>query len=210
MRVAAVFCLAWYAVTCLTTVMLSRYVTPMIPTLAILEAGLLVAVCKRLAPRHTAAAVTVGALLLSAPMAWSSFQFDRLAARTDTRALATQWLEENTPRGSRIAVVGTRFWHWGAPTLPPGRRLVRPGANPLHPRVADFLVTHDHELFWSSVDPQLLARSARHLEPLIDFDPRAGQSGTPVFERNDAYYIPIHGFDGVSLPGPRVRIYRVR
>ena len=45
---------------------------------------------------------------------------------------------------------------------------------------------------------------------VVDLDPRAGASGTPVFEANDAYYLPIAGFAGVSAPGPRVRIYRVR
>ena len=47
-------------------------------------------------------------------------------------------------------------------------------------------------------------------EGLVDLDPRAGATGTPVFESNDAWYLPIAGLTGVSAPGPRLRIYRVR
>ena len=76
--------------------------------------------------------------------------------------------------------------------------------------MVDYVVTHDHELFWSTVPGDFDARARSRLELLVDLDPRAGGSGVPIFESNDAFYLPIAGFGGVSLPGPRVRIYRVR
>lgn len=43
---------------------------------------------------------------------------------------------------------------------------------------------------------------------LAEFDPAASADAPlAVFEENDAYYIPVHGFDRVSRPGPLVRIY---
>ena len=51
--------------------------------------------------------------------------------------------------------------------------------------------------------------SAR-LELVAEFDPRSSSDSFAVFEATDAYYIPVHGFDAVSRPGPRVRVYRFR
>ncbi len=210
-RLAAILCIAWYGVVSLSPVMLSRYVTPMVPALAILEAGLLVAAVRRYWAGRPALAIALGAALLAAEPLWSAVQYDRLAARTDTRVLAADWLRARAASGSRVAIAGTRFWAWGAPQLPPGlRRVGLGGADRIDARRVDYLLTHDHELFWSSVDPTLLGRNASRLELVADFDPRAGATGEPVFEKNDAYYIPIHGFSGVSLPGPRVRIYETR
>jgi hypothetical protein len=149
-------------------------------------------------------------VLLVGPTLWSSIQFDRIAARTDTRVQATEWLANNTRPGSRVALHGTRFRDWGAPRLPARRKGARIGPEGVDPRQIDYLVTHDHELFWSTVDDEVLRRSAEHLELVRDFDPREGGVGEPVFEYSDAFYIPVAGFSGVSLPGPRVRIYRVR
>jgi hypothetical protein len=73
----------------------------------------------------------------------------------------------------------------------------------------DVLVTHDHSLYFSTVDPAALEALAPRLELIADFDPGSGAHGSrAVFEDTDAYYIPVHGFGAVSRPGPHVRIYR--
>jgi hypothetical protein len=211
LRLSAVFFAAWFAVICVTPITLSRYLTPAIPALAILEGALVAALLRRwVADPHHALAAVGAAALLAGPTLWSSIQFDRIAARTDTRVLANEWLADNTKPGSRIALHGTRFHGWGAPRIPARRRAARAGLEEINRRQADYLVTHDHTLFWSSVDDDLLKRSARHLRLIKDFDPRGAGKSEPVFEINDAFYIPVHGFSGISLPGPRVRIYRIR
>jgi hypothetical protein len=213
-RMSAILCIAWYPVVSLSPVMLSRYITPMLPAVAILEAGMLVALVRRYcgnSPRQMAPILALGSALLVAEPLWSAIQYDRIASRTDTRVLASEWLRARAPRGSRVAIEGTKFWPWGAPQLPPGLRAVPLESGDRRARRnVEYLLTHDHELFWSSVDPELIERNASRLALVADFDPGAGAQGEPVFEVNDAYYIPIHGFAGVSLPGPRVRIYRVR
>jgi hypothetical protein len=210
LRASAVLVLGWYVVTSASPVTLSRYMTPMLPALAILEAAFVCALARRIAPSRSSLVAGLAAALVLAQPGLASVRFDRLAARLDTRAEAYQWLEANA-RGARVAVVGTRFWPWGAPRLPSGVRPVTlPPAGRVDPRAVDYVVTHDHALYWSHVPEGFLARNAGRLELLVDLDPRAGAQGTPVFEPNDAYYLPIAGFSGVSAPGPRVRIYRVR
>jgi hypothetical protein len=210
-RMAAILCIAWYAVVSLSPVMLSRYITPMVPALAILEAGLLVAVARRVRSHRAVPAIALGAALLVAEPFWGAVQFDRIASRTDTRVLAENWLRDHAAQRSRVAIAGTRFWPWGAPQLPHGLRAVwLERDDTVDRRRVDYLLTHDHELFWSSTSPEWLDQNTSGLELVADFDPTRRGTTEPVFEVHDAYYIPIHGFRGVSLPGPHIRIYRVR
>jgi hypothetical protein len=206
----AALVVVWFIVTSTSPVALSRYITPALPALAILQAAGLYAGVQRLGPRRAGLVLACAAILLLAQPLVASVRFDALAARTDTRVLAMDWLAANAV-GARVAVVGTRFWHYGEPRLPAGVRRVplRSGA-PVERSGVDFVVTHDHELFWSSVPSGFATGRASRLELLVDFDPRVGGEGVAVFEANDAFYLPIAGFGGVTLPGPRVQIYRVR
>lgn len=210
-RASAVFCVAWFVVIGFSPVMLSRYLTPMLPALAILEAGLVVWLLHLLpsvARRWLLPGVLL--LLLAEPL-WSSIQHDRLAAREDTRVAATRWLEARAPAGSRVTILGTRFWNWGAPQIPPQLRLVSFAAEqPIDLARVDFVVTHDHRLFWSHLPPSFLAQHQQQLERVADFNPAVESATEPVFELSDAFYIPYYGFQGVERPGPRVQIYRVR
>ena len=70
--------------------------------------------CPRFAPLAFGLAVCVVA---AGPLT-SAVSHNRIASETDTRVLATRWLREHVPAGSRVAVVGTRFYHWGAPVIP--------------------------------------------------------------------------------------------
>jgi hypothetical protein len=210
LQASAVLALGWYVVVSLSPVTLSRYVTPMFPALAILQAAGIGALARRFAPHRQSLAATLAAAALLAQPAVASVRFDVLAARSDTRVQAAEWLSVNA-RGSRVVVVGTRFWHYGEPRLPRGvRRVALPAGGRVGRRLADYVVAHEHELFWSSLPERFLERNAAQLELLVDLDPRAGATGTPVFESNDAWYLPIAGLTGVSAPGPRLRIYRVR
>ena len=104
---------------------------------------------------------------------------------------------------------GTVLWNWGVPELPPGIRWVNTGpeVQALEQARVGYLLTHDHELFSSTVDPTVFAALEPRLRLLVDFDPRKPGRTDAVFEGSDAYYIPFHGFDAVTRPGPRIRIY---
>jgi hypothetical protein len=137
---------------------------------------------------------------------------DRLAARTDTRVQATQWLATHARRGARVAVIGTQLWAWGRPQMPPGVDFVeiQPTFAALTAAHADYVLTHDHVLFSSHVDPAAFAVLQPSLTLLADFDPSCGHAGAAMFEEADAYYLPIARFGAVCRGGPHVRIYAVR
>jgi hypothetical protein len=210
-RLAAIFCVAYFLVCGLSHAWLARYMTPLLPPLLLLEAGMLAAAARRWTGRRADLVLAIAVLAVCAQPLLAAAAHDRILAQTDTRVLATRWMQQNLSPGAQVVVHGTRFWPWGAPLLPPGVRQV---STELHGEALDgaaagYVVTHDHELFWSSVDTEALARLEPRLELLAEFQP-FGSEARPVFETADAYYAPIHGFRGVERPGPVVRIYALR
>jgi hypothetical protein len=207
---AACFVLAYFVIVGLGASLLARYMTPLLPPLLLLEAGLLHAAATRWGGRHARAWFALATVLVAVEPLWSAIAHDRIAARTDTRVLATRWLEERLPPNTRVAVYGTRFYPWGAPQIP--ARLKRVAAEPeqsaLEASRVQYLVTHDHDLFFSTVNPEVMKRLAPRLTLEADFRPFDPARARPVFEAADAYYVPFHGFSGVERPGPHVSVYR--
>lgn len=207
---AATTVLLFYAVIGAAPAVQSRYMTPLVPLLALLEAGVVFAVAGRVLDRRRAAwaVVLVTAVLIAEPL-MRAVAHDRVAARTDTRVLATRWMEENLPRGATLVVLGTQVWPWGMPRIPPGVRhvYVRPDPAALAEAGVSHVLTHDHVLFSSRVDPATMEMLAPHLRLLAEFDPFTPGRNDAIFESRDAFYIPIDHFGAVTRPGPRVRIY---
>jgi hypothetical protein len=205
---ASTFVAVWYVVVGLSPHLYARYLTPVAPILLLLEAGLLAALASRFRRSGLVLSLAVAAVVVQ-PLA-SMLAFNHIAAQTDTRLLATRWLSENATTGARVVIHGTVFWPWGAPQMPPGVQLVNVplDAERLEQEHVQYVVTHDHEIPFSTVDRGRLASLAPRLQPLAAFDPAVpGKSGA-VFERADAYYVPFHGFHAVERPGPKIEIYR--
>jgi 4-amino-4-deoxy-L-arabinose transferase-like glycosyltransferase len=192
-------------------VRLARYVTPMTPLLAILIAELVVALAARThTPRaRTAVTVALTAALGAGPL-WAAVQGDRIAAREDTRVLATEWMRHTLPPHAKVSVLGTVLLPQGAPKLPPGvaGSSVRPSLDAFAADGVTHVVTHEHPLQFSRLDPAVMAQLAPSLQLVADFSPFAGPPAGG-FEGEDAYYIPFFHFAGVRRPGPHVRVYRL-
>jgi 4-amino-4-deoxy-L-arabinose transferase-like glycosyltransferase len=205
---AASFAVVYFLVAGVSPAMMARYMTPLLPVLFFLEAGMLFEAARRYAGRGALLVLGLATLALVAEPLASAVAHNRIAARTDTRVLATRWLSEHLAPGSRLGVHGSRFWVWGRPMVPPGVKVVRAsqGAAALEEAGVRYVMTHDHELFWSTVDPELFESLSPRLTLLAEFAP-FGEEARPIFETTDAFYIPFHGFSGVQRPGPRVRIY---
>jgi hypothetical protein len=210
---AAAFCVVYYLVAGASPVHLARYLTPLLPLVALLVADLACAVTERLpTPGTRTAALTGVVLLLAAEPLAASVAYDRIASRTDTRVLATRWMAEHLPKGAVVAEVGMNILGGLGPELPPGMRhpLPRPGVTDFGALGVTYVVSHEHPVVpFSRPDPAVVATIAPHLVPLAVFTPfRDGPAG--AFETEDAYYVPFYGFRGIERPGPIVRVYAYR
>jgi hypothetical protein len=205
---AASFVVVYYLVVGVSPAMLARYMTPVLAMLFFLEAGMLCDAARRYAGNRARLVLALATLALVAQPLASAVAHNRIAARTDTRVLATRWLSEHLEPGTQLGVHGTRGWVWGRPMAPPGVRIVKAeeGAAALEEAGVRYFMTHDHELFWSTLDPDLMESLAPRLTLLAEFAP-FGDESRPIFETSDAFYIPFHAFSGVQRPGPTVRIY---
>jgi len=205
---AASFAVVYYLVVGVSPAMMARYMTPLLPVLFFLEAGMLCDAARRYAGNRALLVLALATLALVAEPLASAVAHNRIAARTDTRVLATRWLGEHLAPGTRLGVHGARFWAWGRPMAPPGVRIVKAdqGAAAIEEAGVRYVTTHDHELFWSTVDPDLIESLSPRLTLLTEFTP-FGEESRPIFETSDAFYIPFHSFSGVQRPGPEVRIY---
>lgn len=212
-KLAAVFCVVYYLVAGASPVMLARYFTPIVPLVLLLVAELLLAVVAPLpqAVRGLAAAVATAALL--AEPLYAAIAFDRIAAQTDTRVLATEWMTQ-LPSGSVVAVVGTGPFAMTEPVFPVMvvRRIALPadGETFRSLGITHVMTVWHHDLgFFSQGSIEQLGSHASELKLAVEMSPFAGPPAG-AFEREDAYYIPFHHFSGVVRPGPLLRIYSVQ
>ena len=73
-------------------------------------------------------------------------------------------------------------------------------------RVEWVVVQEYPHLNYSHSDPSLAAQLQGYA--VKTFDPLTG-AATPVYDRNDAFYLAVAGFGGLSRPGPKISIYRI-
>ena len=182
---AATFAVVYYLVVGVSPAMMARYMTPLLPVLFFLEAGMLFDVARRYAGSRALLVLALATLALVAEPLASAVAHNRIAARTDTRVLATRWLSEHLAPGTRLGVHGARFWVWGSPMVPRGVRIVQAdqGAAALEEAGVRYVMTHDHELFWSTVDPDLIESLSPRLTLLAEFAPFGEESPAHLRDR---------------------------
>ena len=187
-----------------------RYLLPFVPPLAVLAAEAAAAFVDLSRPAFAAAA----ALVLAGPGILSSVQFDRVAARKDTRVLAAEWVSANVPGGAAVLVCD----NYGAPALnaDPRRgpsfrvRLIDCTPSQVEGSGAPYLVTSNHPQMpgYASVDPKLREYLDARARPLAEFRPfREGTFAKPYFYVGDAFFLPFTGLRAMERGGPEVTVW---
>jgi hypothetical protein len=205
-RLCAAASLVFLAIVAGSAVRMARYLSPGLPLLALVVAAALGAAARRLGGQRAAGALLAAlAVGVAVEPAARAFAFARVASATDTRVLVVDWLRAQHPQGARVAVVGTRIWGYGAPEIGPPFVLTRPAAL----RPGDLVVTHEHWLGFSRLEPGELDRVAPCRREVARFSPTGPGWAGSVFEAADAFYVPLAGFAGVERPGPDVTVWAV-
>ena len=210
----AIFFIVSYLVFAPSHVMLSRYMTPVLPVAALLLAGVSIACVDRLrflpSWSRVLALLLLSVFFIREPLA-ASVRFDQLMSVPDTRVSAQKWLVTNTFVGDRVALSGATGWFWGDPQVPPGRVIVRPAfeSGGLSSLAADYLVVHDHPLFSSTADWEAVAALGDRVHLVEELNPFRDNAEEAIYELQDAFYLPTRGYQAVHAPGPLIRIYTI-
>ena len=225
-RAAIVFAfpIAYYVVAGRGQTVFARYMVPMVPFICA-AAGMLVAAVVRAFPRAIAGeaprlvvaaslALAVGSLSL-----WKSVQLDRLLNRTDSRVLAAEWLLQQGRAGETVYISGSNsgrpdLFVRGKPgplaivTFDPKADVFRNSAGGETPP-PQWIVVQESPLIQYSHVPDRIAPQLRDYD--LRYTVRAVNMNQPhVYDQQDAWFVPLAGFDGVARPGPNLSIYRRR
>jgi hypothetical protein len=194
-----------------------RYVMPLIPLACVFAGAMAAAIGRSLASRGRmglAAAGTAVTLLVAAPSLVSSLWMDVLLARTDTRALASQWLKSQLrPEHSlydaggtyvRLDLHGASYHQWVFD--PRTQSFGDPGGRTPH-----WLVVPESPLrLYAQADPGLVRLAAERYEPVfVARGTRTLDSGA-IYDQQDAFFLPFSRFWKVERPGPTITVYRLK
>jgi len=213
---ATAFVATTFVVLLLSKLLFYRYILIPFPAMALL-AGVLVAdliefASVRLGERLGTAIVAAGFSLLLMPSLVRDIRLDRLLKRTDTRILALRYIEQHEPCGTTIAEIN-QLIPLGKVPLSSCYRVV-PFDNPdkLRANNVRLVVSDSYPPLFYSPGPSTadLAILNTHAVLVFDADPLLTDAPAPIYDPNDAFYVPLQHFSSVTRPGPHILIWQLK
>lgn len=224
--IVATFAAACYAVIGSGYAVFFRYVMPLVPIVCLFAAiatkaaaDLLasvdwgeVAISRKEMARKLATVALV--VLIAGPPALTSVRMDLVLARTDTRAIAAQWLgpqlrPEHTLHDAggdyaRLDLQDRQYHEWRFD--PKTQSFGHPeGLTP------DWIVIADSALRqYAWADPGLRRLVAERYEPVYIVRGTTSLEARGMYDQQDAFFVPFSGLGDVERPGPTVAVYRRR
>ena len=183
-----------------------RYASSLAPGIVLGAAWLLMEAAAR--TRRPRLFIGVAALVLIADPVYRVVRLDRLLSREDTRVTARRWLEENVPPPGPIMTRESKALRWGRPALEDRYELVAYGNRLAKRRAAPWALLAESPTGYIPWAPEIDARLREVGTVAAVFDPYA-PGARPVYDPHDAFFVPVAGFEGVLVPGPRITIYRL-
>ena len=154
------------------------------------------------------------ALAIALPPLVTDARLDLLLARTDSRVLAGRWLAAHVTADQAVYDAGGVYagasWldvpghQWGAETYDAPHNVFRWSEG----RLPDWLVLPESALVYGAPPPELRRLAAEKYRLAYVIAATSGTAVNSVYDRQDAFFLPIAGFDPIVRPGPTFRIYQ--
>lgn len=212
------FPIAYYAIAGGSLNQFFRYILAIVPFLCVTAAYFVRWTVERLeglawwqpgaVARRSVTAVLATAIV--APSAVSLWQFDRIMSQTDNRVLVAEWFAAYVSPGSSVVQSGSqyghaqldrrvyRLWVWDR------RRFLVGGQTPTEP--PDWILLQESPLP-STTQPEIAELLKDGYAFAWRFDALALDESR-IYDRQDAFFVPFAGFDGVTRPGPNFTLYK--
>lgn len=222
----AIFPIVYFAVVGAGQTAFARYILPIVPFLCVAAAYFVVALARVVADvagrSVTGAVAWVIAIVLAAPSAWSAARIDLLLSRTDNRVIAAEWIYRSFPNGITMHQTGSGYGQvqikavdpFASPRFP--EVLYDEGADAFrHPdgsaaAAPDLIVLQESPLTYSSVPEGIRRIVDAEYELRQTFAALDSADPSLVFDPDDAFYVPLAGFDAVVRPGPNLLLFARR
>jgi hypothetical protein len=213
-RAAVVFAFpaAYYIVAGNGHTVFARYMLPVLPFVC-LGAGFAAArfvamlTAERSDARRRGALVAIAALIAQ-PTAVKSVELDRLLSRTDNRVVVTGALATILPPDAIVYQSGSSYGRaqWPA-SIRIHERTFDAATGRFDPNAPDWLLIQRSPLQQYSEIPagvaSLLGTSYELVRPFP-----VGDGRPRVYDRQDAFFLPLAGLEGLDRPGPTFELYR--
>jgi hypothetical protein len=193
-----------------------RYLMIPFPAMALLG-GLMISDLARIAARwigegRAVGLAVAGMALLLTPCLIRDLQLNRLLRQTDTRTLARQWIEAHVTPGGAIAATDNTT-PYGKPQLYTVRVLPFAAPQLLKREGVEYVISDSMApLEFYSRGPYASEQALldSHATLVLDLNPLLPDKPTPLFDANDAFYVPLRHITSMTRPGPRIRIWKLK
>lgn len=183
-----------------------RYASSLAPGIVLGAAWLVMELAAR--ARRPRLIIGLLAAALVADPVYRVVRLDRLLSREDTRVTARRWLEANVPPPGPIMSRESKALRWGRPAIEDRYEVVAYGNRLAKRRAAPWALLAESPTGYIPWAPDIDAILREVGTVAAVFEPYA-PGARPVYDPHDAFFVPVAGFEGVLVPGPRITIYRL-
>jgi hypothetical protein len=200
------------------TTVFVRYMIPVVPFLCITASVAIMALARKLSARSPQAwawIAAVVAILIALPSIQRVWAFDSLLTKTDTRVLATRWLDPRIEPSEWVSETPDAILHpkWGRPRtlgvahFDTDRRLFLSDSGDVV--VPQWLVVATSPLtVYTTVPADLVPIIESSYSAVATFSSTEGPESSSAFDQQDKFFLPYTDFRARLGPGPDIRIYR--
>lgn len=218
------FPVVYFAVAGSLHLLFFRYAIPIVPFLCLAAARIVCLAAAqgveavgrirtRARPQLFGPVAAAAAVVLALPSLVSVWRFDRVISQTDNRVVIARWFEEYVPAGSSVLQSGSRYghaqfdrrlgyreWVWDGGR---GEFRVNRAAATGRP---DWILVQESPL--PSTTQEIVKQFLEHdYQRVFDFR-AANLGGGLLYDMQDAFFVPVTGFDQVTRPGPNFVLFK--